>query len=176
MPDFLFGRPVVQNCWVVPSIEEAVAGWVKLIGVGRWLLMENDADIPRFYHGKPTGARYRAALADWGNIQVELIDSVRGGPSAFADMARPGETVFHHAAIESPDFDADVRRFADLGFPLAYLSTYGDMHYGIVDTRPALGFMIELLEQSEAHTGAVQYVRSLSEGFDGTNPLVAAGA
>lgn len=169
-PLFL-GRRVVQNCWVVPSIEKAVDHWVKAFGVGAWLLLENDPDIPRYYHGKETDCRYRAALADWGNIQVELVDSLRDGPSPFADVYRPGETSFHHVAIETDDFEADVARFGKLGFPLAFRSTYGDMQYGMVDTRPGLGFMIELLENSEMHTVSVNHVRELARDFDGTNPL-----
>lgn len=167
----VLGRPVIQNCWVVPSIEEAVDHWVKMLGVGAWLLMDNDASVPRYYHGRPTECRYRAALAQWGPIQVELVDSLRDGESPFNDGTVPGQPSFHHVAIESPDYDADVAQFAKMGLPLAFESTFGEMRFGMIDARPVLGCMLELLEGGETLKQAFSLVESLSEGFDGSEPL-----
>jgi hypothetical protein len=85
---------LVQNAWVVPRLEDAIPGWVAL-GVGPFFVLER-AYPQALYRGTPVPLSFRAALAQAGDIQIELIEQTSDGPSAYRDMVPAGATGFHH--------------------------------------------------------------------------------
>ena len=67
-------RRIEQVCWVVPDLEAAIARWRAAYGLGPWLVVGSEGTEDKRYRGRPTDVVYRAALTQWGDIQLELLE------------------------------------------------------------------------------------------------------
>jgi hypothetical protein len=85
--------PVVQLGYVVPDIRRAMRHWTEVIGVGPFYLIEHTPFTQVYYKGTPAKIDQSAALAQWGDIQVELVEQHNDTTSVnttFAGRARGG--------------------------------------------------------------------------------------
>jgi hypothetical protein len=71
------------------------------------------------------------------------------------------------------DFDAEVARYAELGFEAANIATtaVGDIRFAYIDTRSTLGHMVEFYEDSEAIRGFYAMIKDASVNWDGSDPV-----
>ena len=78
--------PITQNGYVVPDLDAAMKHWVDVLGVGPWF----DMGVPDFedmtYRGKPTDPKVRIALANSGDLQIELIEPLDKEPSCYREF------------------------------------------------------------------------------------------
>ena len=156
---------VVQNCYVVRNLEEACERFARLYGIGPFVgggeggVLENHV-----YRGTPAEPIHlRAAFAQSGELNIELIEVVSSGPSAIHDMFPNGETGFHHVAVFANDYEADRDRFVSLGMPVASEFTImGGLRICYLDARDTLGHMIELYPESEALRALYRRTREVS--------------
>ena len=74
-------------------------------------------------------------------------------------------------AVFAGDFVADVARYVDQGFPVAFEGTHRDMRFAYVDASPALGVMIEILEDVASIREAFAGIEAASRAWDGTEPI-----
>jgi hypothetical protein len=159
--------PIVQHAWVVPSLEAACRRWHRTLGVGPFLLNRDIAlDRPR-HRGLPQVTRFSTAIAQHGDIQIELVEQHDDTPSAYRDTVPSGATRFHHVALIPPDYEAALEGLADQGFEIAADGWFGDMRFAYVDTMAALGHMVELVEDKPAIRGFFAAVRRAAERWDG---------
>jgi methylmalonyl-CoA/ethylmalonyl-CoA epimerase len=101
------GAPIKQVAIVVRDLDEAVARWSEVLGIGPWTAYR--LEPPRLrdtrYRGEEVDFALRHALAWQGEVQFELVQPLVG-PSIFADhldahgegMHHVGRYVPHHAA------------------------------------------------------------------------------
>jgi hypothetical protein len=120
------------------------------LGYGPWLLLEN-VRVPLITRkGVPTKFRHTSALCQAGPVQIELAMPHDDEPSVFKDiypMGTPGG--FHHTAMFVEDFPARSAPTSGAGFPCVQLYELpGGKSSCFIDTRPANGHMLELLEES----------------------------
>lgn len=156
---------VVQNCYVVRNLEEACRRFSDLYGIGPFVgggeggVLENHV-----YRGTPAApVRLRAAFAQSGDLNIELIEIVSEGPSAIHDMFPNGETGFHHVAVFANDYEADRDRFVSLGMPVSSEFTImGGLRICYIDARETLGHMIELYPESEILRALYRRTREVS--------------
>src|SRR5882724_8769112 len=91
----LFG-PIVQNAFVVRNIESAVDHWSRKVGVGPFYLLEHIAFGHVYFRGAPLNIDLSVAIAQWGEIQIELIQQHDASPSIYTEFAaRHGEGLQH---------------------------------------------------------------------------------
>ncbi len=103
---FRFG-PVMQLGFVVPDIELAMQHWLQKIGLGPFHHHRGRAATP-----KPGIAACRAdidmavALAQWGEVQVELIHQRNDAPSIYTEF--PGRKLggLQHLGVMTRDLAA----------------------------------------------------------------------
>lgn len=99
--------PVNQLGCVVPDLESAIQGWVKL-GVGPFLAMRDIGLDDYVYHGQPSRPKIDVAFAQTGDLQVELIHPVGDVPSSYHDFLAAGRSGIHHLGWFLDDYDAAV--------------------------------------------------------------------
>lgn len=156
---------VVQNCYVVRNLEEACRRFSDLYGIGPFVgggeggVLENHV-----YRGTPAApVRLRAAFAQSGDLNIELIEIVSEGPSAIHDMFPNGKTGFHHVAVFANDYEADRDHLVSLGMPVASEFTImGGLRICYIDARETLGHMIELYPESEILRALYRRTREVS--------------
>jgi len=165
---------VVQNCYVVRDLEAACRQFAELYGIGPFVGGGEGVLEDHMYRGRPSPpVRLKAAFVQSGDLNIELVEVLSDGPSAFHDMFPNGETGFHHVAIFSDDYEAERDRLIGLGMPVASEFTIlGDLRLSYIDARATLGHMIELYPEAETLRALYRRTRQAAEGWDGKQLFV----
>ena len=76
--------PVMQLGFVVPDLDRAMEHWTGNVGVGPFYVMSHIKFAEALYRGQPTDADISVAVAQWGEVQVELIQQFNDSPSIYS--------------------------------------------------------------------------------------------
>jgi hypothetical protein len=167
----LFG-PIVQNAFVVCNIESAVDHWSRKVGVGPFYLLEHIAFGRVYFRGAPLNIDLSVAIAQWGEIQIELIQQHDASPSIYTEFAaRHGEGL-QHVGVLTASLDEHLERVKSLGIePVQWGATANGMRFAYLNTDAQPGGMIELIENGPAVEAFFGMVRKGGGTWDGTRPL-----
>lgn len=164
-------RTVFQNAWVVDDCEKTCMKWVNQMGVGPFFITEYTTQFSEMtYRGKPGKLSMIVALAQAGNVQIEIIQPTVD-QCAYRDSVPRGTDAFHHMCVWTHDIDADTAYFAGLGYPAANLGRTGNIAFAYYDTRPLMGCMLEVVTFNDSVAGRFAQIAEAAKGWDGTNPL-----
>lgn len=149
-----FGQPfngVVQLAYVVHDVDAAMRDYSRHLGVGPWFVRGPFTPPAGRLRGEPNEPCLTLARGFTGHTMIELIAQHDDGPSVYHETPGPRHYGFHHWAVMSRNFEADIARYAEAGFPSAYsdqLPSGSRVVY--VDATAALGGMIEVIEHTDA--------------------------
>ena len=162
------GSAIVQLAWVVNDLEEAARRFSKIYGCGPFLMNRHiKLGDPR-YRGVSMHTDFSTALAQAGDVQIELIMQHDDTPSVYRDLHPTGSEGFHHVAMIVPDVAQEVERYRALGFEVGFTGRFGSAEFAYVDTSPAIGHMTEILPDNAMLRGFFGTVRRAAEEWDGT--------
>jgi hypothetical protein len=165
---------VVQNCYVVRDLEAACARFHDLYGIGPFVGGAEAELFDHVHRGRPAPPiRLRGVFVQSGPLNIELVEILSDGPSAFHDMFARGEEGFHHAAIFCDDYEATRDAWVAAGYPVAseFSVSFG-ARICYIDARRDLGHMIELYPEHPIIRDMYRQAREAPQGWDGTNLLV----
>jgi methylmalonyl-CoA/ethylmalonyl-CoA epimerase len=138
---------VCQVGLIVRNVEKSAEAYSRVFGLPKPdVIITDTVDVARTtYRGEPTSARARLAFFDMGQVSLELIEPV-GSPSTWREfLDEHGEGV-HHIAFRIKDTDEVVAYLQGRGIEMVQQGHYTGGMYTYVDSAPALGVMLELLE------------------------------
>jgi len=162
----------MQICWVVPDIHVAVNDWVRTTGVGPFFLFEKVSFDNPLYRGSPTECvDITAAMAQAGDMQIELVCQNDDRPSVFRDVVAAGKCGLHHMALYCNDYDAELAAYVKAGAEVAFSGLMMGARTCWIDTTSRLGFMVELIEANPIADTVFEQFRSAAKNWDGKNPL-----
>jgi len=108
---------VVQVAMVVTSVEASVRRYWEDLGVGPWKLYtlnpSNTSDMT--FHGRPVQHSFRAALANIGDIEWELIEPLDNRSVYAEHLSTHGEGL-HHVAFDVEDFEEATKELTSKGY------------------------------------------------------------
>ncbi len=163
-----FVKPkIIQYAWVVPRLEEAARRWHQATGIGPFLVNRDIQLIGPRYRGNPSATRFSTAVAQHGDVQIELVEQLGDGPSAYRETVPAGATGFHHVAFVAEDFDAALAHHLGQGHGIVADGAFGPMRYAYVDAVPDLGHMIEIIEDKPAIRAFFGAIRKAADRWDG---------
>lgn len=170
----LLQYPIAQFAYVVADLDEGIHHWVNTVGAGPFFVSRHHRGDAHTYRGKPDDATFSYAFGQSGPVQIQLIEiDDPSRPSIYCDMFSTGESGFHHVAMLIPPerMTDEVQKMTEAGFEIA--STMGKGPSVVyLDTRPALGFFVELYARTERVIGLFDTVRRAHEQWDGiTEPI-----
>ena len=165
---------IVQNCYVVRDLEAACARFHRLYGIGPFVggaevMLDN-----HIYRGKPAGpVHLRGVFVQSGDLNIELVEILSAGPSAFHDMFAKGAEGLHHVAMFAQDYEAAKTRFLDQGLAIAseFTVSFG-AKICYVDARPALGHMIELYPENDIIRRMYAEAKAAPATWDGSRLII----
>jgi hypothetical protein len=170
-----FGQPagaIVQYAYVVDDIERSIMAYVDRLGIGPWSLRERFQPPRGRYRGQPTSPTFSLARAFSGHVMIELIEQHDALPSVYHEGPGPRAYGFHHWAIMTTAFDADVARYAALGYEEAFADLLpSGARIVYLDSRRDLPGMLELVEHNEAQERFYTAIYELSQNWDGNDPI-----
>jgi len=165
---------IVQNCYVVRDLEEGCARFHRLYGIGPFVggaIMELTEHV---YRGQSAPSiRLRAAFAQAGDINIELVEPVSDAPNPFREMFPQGAGGFHHVAMFCDDFAATRNHFVAMGYPLvSEACLLPGVRVGFIDARKTIGHMIELYPENEIIRGVFRQIRDAAGSWDGKRLII----
>ena len=164
--------PIVQNAYVVRDLAIAAEHWSSKVGVGPFYTLEHIAFDKVFFRGRPLTLDISVAIAQWGEIQIELIQQHDAAACIYSEFsARHGEGL-QHIGVMSENLDQQVEQLRSNGVvPVQWGATAAGMRFAYVGTDAHAGGMIELIETGPAVEAFFAMVRRAAKEWDGSRPL-----
>lgn len=162
-----------QIGYVVKDIEQAMAQWVRL-GVGPWFYKPDVGTTEFRYYGKDSPApALSIALANSGDLQLELIQQRDDAPSLYRDTLRQAGEAAQHVAYWTLDrYDEYAATLLSQGYLEGHggrMGTRGRFGYFVHPALPSA--MIELSELTGGKDEHFRRVRAASQDWDGRDPI-----
>ena len=158
---------IVQMAWVVDDLEDAARRWHQTTGIGPFLVNRHIPIREPLYRGAPGAVDFSTAIAQAGPVQIELVQQHDDAPSCYRDSVPKGSEAMHHVAIMAPDYETTVAGYVAQGFEVASAGHFGTARFCYVDCRPALGHMVEILEECAAIQNFFAAIARAAEEWDG---------
>jgi hypothetical protein len=165
---------MVQNAYVVESIEEAAEEFHKSFGLGPFMVVRDFKLANHKYRGTKTDdVIVDAAVTQSGDLQIELVKVKSNVPNAISDMHSGKGTVLHHVAHICDDYEKTRDDLVKAGYPIASEFTVGQgSEICFIDTRAAFNHMLELYSDSKFEKELYRIVRETTEKWDGRNLFI----
>ena len=167
----IFGE-IRQNGYVVRDIESAMKHWIDVLGVGPFFYIPVVRMETFFYRGEPSAPRSSIALANSGDLQIELIQQHDDAPSMYRDFLAAGREGLQHVSSWVEDFDGHVARIERAGHRLAQWGTLaGGIKFAYFDTELHPGTVFEVSNLAGPLAALPQMVADAAREWDGSDPI-----
>lgn len=162
----------MQICWVVPDLHEAIEHWARQAGVGPFFYFGDVTYENGLYRGKPwKPVKFHAAIAQAGEMQIELVSQLEEGPSMFSELVAPGESRLHHMSTYTDNFEGDLEHYRKSGAEVVFTGLMKGAPVCWLDTVATLGFMTELITANPLKEQVFAMFREAAETWDGVDPI-----
>ena len=152
MPEKGIGTNVIcQVGLVVRDIERTAKAYADVLGMEVPPVRVTDPQPVAHtkYRGAPTEGQAKLVFFQMGSLSLELIEPV-GGPSTWKEFLDTHGEGVHHVAFRIQGMDEVLAYLEGKGMFAVQRGDYKGGRYAYVDSTPALGVIIELLESLKA--------------------------
>ncbi|MBW2315971.1 MAG: VOC family protein [Deltaproteobacteria bacterium] len=166
-----------QNGYVVRDIEAALHHWTEVLGVGPFFYIERVPIEDFRYRGEPSALEASIALANWGDLQIELIQQRNDAPSMYRDFLASGQEGLQHVACWYDTLDAPLAEAARLGLAVGQSGGIGEGgRFAYLETETHGGTVVEISEINGSKGRFFEHVREAAASWDGSKPIRPLGA
>jgi hypothetical protein len=167
----IFGK-IAQIGYIVTDIHASMDEWVRH-GVGPWFYIDNVVTDFFRYHGGDSDMKMSVAIANSGDIQIELIQPRNDAPSVYKDFLGSGRQGAQHIAYWSTNYQELYDAALAAGYTVAQEGSIGGEQgrFAYLDTEFDQGTMIEISDISGPKGQMFAYVRDVAANWDGTDPI-----
>jgi catechol 2,3-dioxygenase-like lactoylglutathione lyase family enzyme len=167
----LFGN-MRQVGIVVRDIEAAMRHWVEVCGVGPWYYTDKLAVTAFTYNGRRyDDIHVSIALANSGDVQLELIQQRCDAPSMYREFLTAGREGMQHWSSWPENYQEIYDRALANGYTVGQegQSPRGPFVYFRNESHP--GTVIEMAELTPARRSIFEQVRQAAADWDGSDPI-----
>lgn len=157
---------------VVRDIEAAMQHWIEVCGVGPWFYTDRLAVTAFTYAGKRyDDIHVSIALANSGDVQLELIQQRSDHPSMYRDCLAAGREGMQHWSSWPTDYEARYQRALASGYSVGQEgdSPRGRFVYFHNEGHP--GTVIEMADATPNRMRIFAAVREAARNWDGSEPI-----
>ena len=146
--------------------------WTEVLGVGPFFYFERVPIRDFRYHGEPSPLEASIALANSGDLQIELIQQRNDAPSMYRDfLATTGEGL-QHVAYWTGNFDTALAERLAAGYEVGQSGEVGENgRFVYFDTETHPGTVVELSEVSGSKGRFFEHVARCAAEWDGREPI-----
>ena len=165
---------VRQLGYVVTDIEKAMDHWSSKLGVGPWFYKEDVGTTEFRYYGQISEPpKLSIALANSGDLQIELIQQRDNRPSLYLDsLKRGGEGAQDVAYWTADRYDEFVAKLLAMGYVEGHAGRMGSRgRFSYFLNRELPSGMIELSELTGGKGEYFQEIKRVCDAWDGANPI-----
>jgi hypothetical protein len=164
----IFGN-ISQLGYVVRDIQAAMDRWIQH-GVGPWFYIESVMPEHFRYRGTDSDLKMSVALANSGDLQLELIQQRNDAPSMYKDFLDSGREGAQHVAYWTTDYQALYDRALTAGYTVGQEGDIGG-RFAYLDTEHEQGTVIEISDISGPKGHLFAYIREVAAEWDGAEPI-----
>ncbi len=167
----LFG-PIRQCGIVVSSLDTALDYWTGTLGIGPFFRM-NHLELDHFrYRGRPCELDVSIALANSGEMQIELIEQHNDVASPYLDFLDRHGPGLQHYSVWSEDYDDAMSRLAGKAVTvLAEAQLVNGTRFAYFDGGDDGQPVMEIAELTPATAQIFQMIREEAGRWDGSDPV-----
>ena len=168
----LFGA-VRQNGYVVRDLRAALDHWITVLGVGPWFYIERVKTDYFRHRGQDSAVEMSIALANSGDLQIELIQQRNDAPSLYKEFLDSGREGLQHLAYWTQDYQAVYDRALSLGYKVGHEGQVGGAQgrFAYFDTEAHPGTVVEISDISGNKGRFFDHIRRTAQDWDGTDPI-----
>jgi hypothetical protein len=168
----IFGA-VTQNGYVVRDIEAAMDHWIKVMGVGPWYYIEQVKTDYFRHRGVDSPVEMSIALANSGDLQIELIQPRNDAPSMYKEFLDAGHEGLQHMSYWTHDYQGLYDKALSLGYRVGHEGQIGGEQgrFCYFDTQGHPGTVVEISDISGAKGKFFEHIRRVAADWDGSNPI-----
>ena len=168
----IFGA-VRQNGYVVRDIHAAMKHWIEVMGVGPWYYMDRVKTDWFRHRGENSAVEMSIALANSGDLQIELIQQRNDAPSLYREFLDAGHEGLQHMSYWSHDYQALYDRALALGYRIGHEGQIGGEQgrFAYFDSAGHAGTVIEISDISGGKGRFFEYIKQIAAGWDGSDPI-----
>jgi len=151
-----------QVGYVVKDIEKAMDHWSRVLGVGPWFYRVDATPSTFTYYGKASSPpRMSIAIANSGDLQIELIQQFDDAPSLYRDaLEAAGECAQHIAYWTEDEFDSLREKLLASGYQEGHAGQMGQRGRFTYLLHPELPSAV--IEISELRGGKGEYFKKVA--------------
>lgn len=138
-----------QTAYVVRDQAAAERCFERIMGVPEWIRIDITLREGCTYRGQPADTDLRISLGFAGEVNIELIESVRGD-NIYEEMLATGRTGLHHTGFVVDDFAGTVAALRAEGLPVVAEGVAGTTHYAYFDATGEGMSVIEIIHFDDA--------------------------
>ena len=166
--------PITQLGYVVSDIAKAMQDWSSRLRIGPWFYRERlPLDHYRFRGVDHVPARFHMsyALANSGDMQIELIQQRCDTPSVYLEfLERHGEGL-QHLCVWPSDYDGTVAKACASGLELIQEGRFGPIRFCYFGDAGHAGTCLEVSEMVEMRRPLIEAIRDAAAIWDGSDPV-----
>ena len=166
----LFGE-IRQMGYVVRDIEDAMHHWIEVCGVGPWFYIDKLPMFDFHYRGQAGDPHLSIALANSGDVQVELIQQKDDTPTMYQDFLGRGLEGLQHWSSWPEDYDLLYHQALEAGYEVGQEADTprGRFVYFWNEGHP--GTVIEMAHLSSERRRIFDAVREAAIDWEGAEPI-----
>lgn len=135
---------------VVRNITQAVDFCSSTFGCGPFKVFVPGIFHTKTYHGRSAQFEMKLAFADWGPIQIELIEPIRGESIYFDFLKRSPNGGLHHLGFEVENLDATIEAYERIGVRVIQDGRAARGGFAYLDTENLIGYVVEIMSGGKA--------------------------
>ena len=168
-----FFGAVRQNGYVVRDLRAALDHWVTVLGVGPWFYIERVKTDYFRHRGIESAVEMSIALANSGDLQIELIQQRNDAPSLYKEFLESGREGLQHLAYWTTEYQAVYDRALSLGYTVGHEGQIGGAQgrFAYFDTEAHPGTVIEISDISGPKGRFFEHIRRAALDWDGADPI-----
>jgi hypothetical protein len=170
MSEKLLG-PIKQIAYIVDNIDSGIQQWIKLAGVGPWMVFKNTT-MRGECRGVSTTVKMNVGLSYQAGMQIELIEVLSQTPSPYQGASGRPLIGMHHIAWHSTDMDGDVARAKERGLSTAFSASNGAVRVAYMESADAPGMLLEFIEASAPVLDGFAAGLKATQEWDGSSNAV----
>ena len=147
--------------------------WTEVLLVGPFFYIPS-VKVDWFrYRGAESAVEMSIALANSGDLQIELIQQRNDAPSMYKEFLDSGREGLQHMSYWTRDYQALYDRALSLGYKVGHEGQIGGEQgrFAYFDTQAHPGTVVEISDISGSKGSFFEHIRRVATGWDGTNPI-----
>lgn len=142
-------RKIAQVCMIVKDIQKAMEQYWKIWGVGPWAIHYFNPESIRDFivRGKRVENEFEViiAVSQLGDIQIELIQPIKGPSIYWEFLDKKGEGIHHiKEYVSDNNIEKDLNEYKQKGIEVIQSGKFDEDVFYYLDTEPTLGYLLEL--------------------------------